>query len=130
MDDVTEENDEDEERYKEDKNRNTKVENFPPKICPARKVRHTFRLKERRHLRHPELNGEDENAGDGRKEGEDPGSGEEFVRRAVYREGLGDRTVSVKGDGHQHVVGRGQGIGLQKLEKIFIEPECVDLNPS
>ena len=79
MEDVTEEGDEDEERDKEDKNSNSKIENFSRGICPTREVSYTFRLKKRRHLRDPELHSEDVDAGEGGKEGDQPRSNEEFV---------------------------------------------------
>ena len=120
MEDVTEEGDEDEERDKEDKNSNSKIENFSRGICPTREVSYTFRLKKRRHLRDPELHSEDVDAGEGGEEGDQPGSYEEFVWRARYGERPGDGTVSVQGDGHQHVVGGGQGEGLQELGNRFI----------
>ena len=117
---MTKQGDEHEEGDKEDNNENTKVENFPPQIWPAREVSNTFSLEDCWHLGHPWLDSEDGDAREGGKERDEPGGGKEFVRRGVKREGPGDGTVPVISDGHQHIIGGGQREGLHELKQEFI----------
>ena len=116
INDVAEEADQDNQGNDEHKESNAKVENLPPNVWPVCKICDTLQVLEGGFPDWSHFHGENCHTREGWNQSHEPGGCEEFVRRSWDYEGPGDGTVPVQGYGHQHVVGRGEGVSLEKLK--------------
>ena len=106
----------------EDNKRNDKYDDSHPTeiyLSPdgwlASEVTDTLRLNIAVDLWLSQLHSEYVDAREGGEQGDESGSTNKTVGRSWHWEWSGDGAVPVQGDGCQHVVGGGQGEGLQEL---------------